>query len=260
MRNSSCRVALATVVAFGCLATFKDASAVAETLRIEGSSGFSADVIGRYQDRIETLAGHRLSITANTAGAGVVALLGGKADLAMISAPLERVVASLRKSQPDLPFHRLREFRIGEARVAFPVNPSNPVRSISLVKLKQILSGQIDNWRTIGGPDLAIHVVALHDGGGTRLTAEAMLLDGQSMTPRSAKFVESAQEVVQAVAHDRGALGISEASLVNLRRLPELQTKVLIAQSYNLISLNEPTEAMRAVIAATRSVVFDEEP
>jgi hypothetical protein len=42
--------------------------------------------------------------------------------------------------------------------------------------------------------------------------------------------------------------------------LPELQTKVLIAQSYNLISLNEPTEAMRAVIAATRSVVFDEEP
>ena len=35
---------------------------------------------------------------------------------------------------------------------------------------------------------------------------------------------------------------------------------VLIAQSYNLISLNEPTEAMRAVIAATRSVVFDEEP
>jgi ABC-type phosphate transport system substrate-binding protein len=178
----------------------------------------------------------------------------------MISAPLERVVASLRKSKPDLPFNRLREFRIGEARVAFPVNPSNPVRSISLVKLKQILSGQIDNWRTIGGPDLAIHVVALHDGGGTRLTAEAMLLDGQSMTPRSANFVESAQEVVQAVAHDRGALGISEASLVNLRRLPELQTKVLIAQSYNLISLNEPTNAMRAVIAATRSVVFDEEP
>jgi hypothetical protein len=87
-----------------------------------------------------------------------------------------------------------------------------------------------------------------------------MLLDGQSMTPRSANFVESAQEVVQAVARDRGALGISEASLVNLRRLPELQTKVLIAQSYNLISLNEPTNAMRAVIAATRSVVFDEEP
>src|SRR5712672_2929425 len=147
-----------------------------------------------------------------------------------------------------------------EARVAFPVNPGNPVRSVSLVKLKQILSGQIDNWRTIGGPDLAIHVVALRDGGGTRRTAEARLLDGQSMTPHSANFVESAEEVVQAVAHDRGALGISEASLVNLRRLPELQTKVLIAQSYNLVSLNDPTDAMRAVIAATRSVVFDEEP
>jgi phosphate transport system substrate-binding protein len=251
---------LVTVVAFGWLSAFNDASAFAETLRIEGSSGFSADVIGRYQDRIETLAGRRLSITANTAGAGVVALFDGKADLAMISAPLERVVAALRKSKPDLPFYRLREFRIGEARVAFPVNPGNPVRSVSLAKLKQILSGQIDNWRTIGGPDLEIHVVALRDSGGTRLTAESMLLDGQSMTPHSANFVESAQEVVQVVAHDRGALGISEVSLVNLRRLPELQTKVLIAQSYNLVSLNEPTDAMRAVIAATRSLVFEEEP
>jgi hypothetical protein len=47
---------------------------------------------------------------------------------------------------------------------------------------------------------------------------------------------------------------------VTLNRLPELQTKIQIAQSYNLVSLNEPTDAMRAVIAATRSVVFEEEP
>jgi phosphate transport system substrate-binding protein len=260
LKNSSWHIVLTTIVAFACLGTFNEGPASAETLKIEGSSGFAADVIGRYQDRIETLAGRKLSLTANTAGAGLVALLSGKADLAMISAPLERVVAALRKSRPDLPFHLLHEFRIGEARVAFPVNPGNPVRSISLAKLKQILGGQIDNWQMIGGPDLAIHVVALRDGGGTRLTTEAMLLDGQSMTPRSAVLVESAQEVVQGVARDRGALGISEASLVNRRRLPELQTKVLIAQSYNLVSLNEPTDAMRAVIAATRSVVFDEEP
>jgi hypothetical protein len=47
---------------------------------------------------------------------------------------------------------------------------------------------------------------------------------------------------------------------VNASRLPELQTKVLITQTYGFVSLNEPTDAMRAVIAATRSVVFDEEP
>jgi len=253
-------VVLVTVVALGCLGIFSDGSASAETLKIEGSAGFSSDVIGRYQERIETLSGHKLRLTTNTAAAGLIALLNGRADLAMISAPLDSVIAVLRRSKPDLAFQLLREFRIGEARVAFPVNPANPVRSVSLAKLSQILSGQIDNWRTLGGPDLPIHVVALREGGGARLTAEAMLLDGHTMMPSSGNFVESAEDVVQAVAHDRGALGISEASLVSLNRLPELQTKVLIAQSYNLVSLNEPTDAMRAVIAATRGIVFEEEP
>ena len=47
---------------------------------------------------------------------------------------------------------------------------------------------------------------------------------------------------------------------MTLHHVPELQTKVQIAQSYNLVSLNKPTDAMRAVIAATRSLVFEEEP
>jgi phosphate transport system substrate-binding protein len=140
------------------------------------------------------------------------------------------------------------------------VNPANPVRSVSLAKLKQILNGQIGNWRELGGPDLPIHVVSLPDGGGAKRVTEEMLLGGQRMTPRSEIIVKSGLEIVQTVAQDRGALGFAAASRVNASRLPELQTKVLITQTYGFVSLNEPTDAMRAVIAATRSVVFDEEP
>ncbi|MEA3109081.1 MAG: hypothetical protein QOI88_3686, partial [Gammaproteobacteria bacterium] len=111
-----------------------------------------------------------------------------------------------------------------------------------------------------GGPDLPIHVVSLPDGGGAKRATEEVLLGGQRMTPRSEIIVESAEEVVQTVAQDRGALGFAVASRVNLYRLPELQTKVLITQTYGFVSLNEPTDAMRAVIAATRGAVFDEEP
>jgi phosphate transport system substrate-binding protein len=260
MKNAAWRAALVTAVGIGCLGALSVGSVAAETLHIQGAAGFADDVIRPYQQKIETQTGYKLSLTANTSGEGLLALLKGEADLAMISAPLEDMVALLRKLRPDSPFHLLHEFHIGEARVAYPVNPENPVRSLSLAKLKQILSGQIDNWRTIGGPDLPIHVVSLRDGGGSKRTTEAMLLDGQSMTPRSPILVASALDVVQAVEGDRGAFGISEAGLVNLHRLPELQTKVLITQSYNLVSLNEPTDAMRAVIAATRNVVFEEEP
>jgi len=177
----------------------------------------------------------------------------------MVSAPLASVIAPLRKARPDLPFGLLQEFRITESRVAFPVNPDNPVQSVSLAKLKQILSGQIDNWRLLGGPDLPIHIVALGDGRGTKHTTEAFLLDGRSITASAIK-VRNSEEVAQIVKQDRGALGICRTSVVALHHLPELQTKVQIAQSYNLVSLNTPTNAMRAVIAATRSLVFEEEP
>jgi phosphate transport system substrate-binding protein len=259
MNNSSWCAVLATVVGIGYLGALNDGGASAETLKIQGSSGFADDVMEPYQDRIEALTHHKLDLVVNTTGEGLLALLKGEADLAMVSAPLESMVALLRKSRPDLPFSLLRDFRVGEARVAFPVNPGNPVRSVSLAKLKQILNGQIGNWRELGGPDLAIHVVSTREGGGTKRTTEEILLGGQRITPRSEIIMESPPAVVQTVAQDRGALGITQAGLVK-GRLPELETKVLIKRSYSLVSLNEPTAAMRAVIAATRSIVFDERP
>lgn len=249
----------AAAAGIGCLSALWAGPASAETLSIHGSAGFANEVMTPYRDKIESLTGHKLNLTIDTAGGGLLALLKGEADLAMVSAPLASVLAPLRKARPDLPFDLLQEFRITESRVAFPVNPDNPVRSVSLAKLKQILSGQIDNWRLLGGPDLPIHIVALGDGRGTKHTTEAFLLDGRSITASAIK-VRSSEEVAQIVKQDRGALGICRTSVVALHHLPELQTKVQIAQSYNLVSLNTPTNAMRAVIAATRSLVFEEEP
>jgi phosphate transport system substrate-binding protein len=259
MKFSSWCAVSATVVGIGCLGALSDGSASAETLKIRGSAGLAAEVIGRYQDRIEELTGHKLNVIANSVDLGLLALLTGEADLAMISAPLDRIVASLRKSRPDLPFHLLREFHVAQGRVAFLVNPDNPVRSVSLAKLTQILSGQIGNWRELGGPDLPIHVISLR-GGGMKRTIEEALLDGQRMTPRSEIIVEIAQEVAQTVAQDRGAMGFAPPRLATLYNLPELKTKALVTQSYSFVTLNKPTDAMRAVIAATRSIVFEEEP
>jgi phosphate transport system substrate-binding protein len=227
MKNLSWCAVLATVVGIGYLGALNDGSASAETLYIQGSSGFSNEVMGPYQANIEALTGHKLSVIANTSGLGLLALLKGEADLAMISASLNDMIALLRKPRPDLPFHLLRELSVADARVAYPVNPGNPVRSVSRAKLKQILSGQIDNWRELGGPDLPIHVVSLRDGGGTKRTTEAILFGGQRIMPRFEIIVESAQEVVQTVAQDPGALGITQARLVKLHPLPELQTNGL---------------------------------
>jgi ABC-type phosphate transport system substrate-binding protein len=170
------------------------------------------------------------------------------------------MVAPLRKSRPDLPVGLLRDFRISKSRVAFPVNPDNPVRSVPVAKLKQLLNGQLDNWRQLGGPDLPIHVVSLRGDNGPKRATEEAILGGQSITPHSALIVENAQEIVRTIARDRGAIGFTPASFAKLHGLPVLQTNISVMQSYGLVTRNEPTDAMREVIAATRSLVFEEEP
>ncbi len=251
---------LAIVVAgLGFFVALIDRSASADTLRVQGSSGFSHELMEPYKNQIEAQAGETLELTASTSAEGVLALLKGKADVAMIWAPLDGVVSRLRQSNADLPYQRLREFRIAKSWIAYPVNPDNPVRSIALANLKRILTGQIDNWRAVGGPDLPIHVVSFRNGSGSRRTTEAVLLGGARMTPRSEILVDTAAAVVEAVAQDRGALGICRESLVR-ERLPKLRTSVPIEQSLSLVTLGEPTDTMRAVIVATRSVVFGEVP
>jgi ABC-type phosphate transport system substrate-binding protein len=178
----------------------------------------------------------------------------------MVTAPLEDMVAPLRKSRPDLPIGLLRDFRISKSRVAFPVNPDNPVRSVPVAKLRQLLNGQIDNWRQLGGPDLPIHVISLGGDNGPKRATEEALLAGQRITPHSGLIVENAQEIVRTIVRDRGAIGFTPASFAKLHGLPVLQTNISITQSYGFVTRNEPTDAMREIIAATRSLVFEEEP
>lgn len=260
MRHSSWCAALAAVIGVVCVGLLTDGFALAETLIVQGSAGFADEVMRPYQDKVEALTGHKLRIMATTGDRGLLAVLQGEADLAMIAGPVEDMVAPLRKSRPELPIGLLRDFRISKSRVAFPVNPDNPVRSVSVAKLRQLLNGQIDNWRQLGGPDLPIHVVSIGADNGPKRATEEALLAGQRITPHSGLIVENAQEIVRTIVRDRGAIGFTPASFAKLHGLPVLQINISITQSYGFVTRNEPTDAMREVIAATRSLVFEEEP
>jgi hypothetical protein len=76
-----------------------------------------------------------------------------------------------------------------------------------------------------------------------------VLFGGERMNPRSEISVESDREVVQAVARDPGALGISRIGVV-VNRLPKLRTNVPVRMSFSLVTLDKPTDAMRKVIVA----------
>ena len=72
--------------------------------------------------------------------------------------------------------------------------------------------------------------------------------------------MEFGSDVPKVVEQNRGALGLAQLSEVQRHRLPDLRTDRLIEQYRYLVSLNDPSDAAREVIAATRHVLFDENP
>src|SRR3954452_6184471 len=95
-----------TLVVLLCLAGDLDV-AYAEILILEGSTTFDAVILSTQRPAIEAMSGHTLRVLPNRSNLGLAAVLEGRADFAMISATLDREVALLRESRPDLPYRRL---------------------------------------------------------------------------------------------------------------------------------------------------------
>jgi len=100
-------IGLAVCAMAAAISTLADAR---EALRVQGSTTFTAEILGRHQRAIELAAGQELTVVPNKSTPGLVALLEDKADLAMISTTLQSATTSARKTHPDLPYDLCRHF------------------------------------------------------------------------------------------------------------------------------------------------------
>ena len=229
-------------------------AAHAETLTIQGSSTASTTLLAPNQAMIETLSGHSLKIVGIRSDIGLLRLLARQAEFAVISTSLKHSIDSLRTNSPDLPYDKLVAFPVSQVRVAFAVNPSNSIRKADMGLIRNVLSGEITNWKQLGGADEPIRVAYVQSGGGVTLCVASELFGGRAFTPANPIRVSFGAQVVRVVEQEPRALGIAQLGLVRERQLPELETGHVIEQELSLVTLGEPTPAQLAVIDAVRQV------
>ena len=225
----------------------------AETLVIHGSTTF-ARRIEPYKSIIEAFSKHELTLIPNKTIPGLLALIEGRAHMAMTSAPLKNEIEVLEKMIPGSSHELLEEHEILESRIAFALNPSNRVRSGSLDQVRQILLGKITNWAALGGDDMPIRVVLVGGGGGVTTVIETQLLEGQPAAGPHVIYVKTPVQVIQVVEQLPGAIGFAQVALTLKKDLPEFATEKPIKQTLSLVTLGAPTPAMRDVIQAFRRV------
>jgi phosphate transport system substrate-binding protein len=224
-------------------------TAAADALVVQGSTTFNRRIMLAHQAAIEVASGHTLTVVPTKSTPGLIALLEGRAQMAMISAPLASEIKELRKVAPTMPTERLHAFEIVATRIAIGVHPSNPVRQASLEDIKRILLGEITNWKQLGGPDLPIRV-GLADGGGIAAVVKSELLDARPLGAPNVLNANSPDQLVLAMEQSPDVVGFAQLSLVKRRNLPEIVTDRPLQTTLSLVTLDEPTPAVRAVIDA----------
>ncbi|MBF0106193.1 MAG: phosphate ABC transporter substrate-binding protein [Deltaproteobacteria bacterium] len=98
--------------------------------------------------------------------------------------------------------------------IALIVNPKNTLVALTAQQARDIFSGQITNWKDVGGSDAAIRVFSREDGSGTRRSFDKLVL-GTLKVSSSALFQNSNGTIREAVANDPGAIGYLSIGLVN---------------------------------------------
>src|SRR5207244_12985207 len=100
-------------------------AAWAGEVTLHGSTTVVNVIIAPHKAEIEQQSGQHLVIVGNGSQRGIVDLVAGRAQIAMISAPLAEVVRKVNEKTPGtVDAAELKAYHIGESCVAFAVHPT----------------------------------------------------------------------------------------------------------------------------------------
>ncbi len=136
-----------------------------------------------------------------------VDVMGGGSGLGIrsVSQGIIAIGTSSKELKPDEK-QGLNEYPIGKEGIVVAVNLENPVSSLTKSQLKDIFSGNITNWKEVGGPDAKINLVVREEGSGTRSAFEDLVMNKTKV--KSDAIVQTSTESIKvAVKQDPYAIG-----------------------------------------------------
>jgi len=143
-----------------------------------------------------------VDLESKGSGSGFASLLAGTCDVAAASrdpTPEEMAQALARGIE-------MKEYVIGYYGVAVIVNPSNPVKRLTKDQVRDIFTGEVQNWKAVGGLDAAIHVYVRDPVSGTNLGFRELAMETRPYVQEAKQFTTYPQ-LAAAVAQDAGGIG-----------------------------------------------------
>lgn len=172
------------------------------TVNTNGSTSMEKVMKILIESFAEENPGVTVNYTGSGSGAGVTSAIDGTADLGLAS----------RALKPEEESQGAQAHIVALDGVAVVVNPANPVGDLTVDQIAKIFTGEITNWKDLGGDDQEIAVYGREAGSGTRGAFEEIV--GVTDNCKYLNEYSSTGDVIGNVASNPSAIGYASLSAV----------------------------------------------
>ena len=176
--------------------------AAAVSVTIKGSDTVLPLAQKESEDLMKSDSSVSITVVGGGSGVGITALIDGTTDIAMASRDL--------KTEEKLKFSEEKK-EIEQVIIAFDaltviVNPANKVSKLTREQLEKIFTGEIKNWKEVGGADEKIVAYSRESSSGTYEFFKEEVMDKKNYAT-DVLSLPATGAIVQAVGQTKGAIG-----------------------------------------------------
>ena len=178
-------------------------AAVTGTVSTDGSTSMEKVIGALGESFMAANEGVEFTYNPTGSGAGITAAQEGRCDIGLSS----------RALKDEEKAGGLKETVLAYDGIAIIVNPENPVNDLTLDQIAKIYTGEITNWKDVGGNDAEVVLIGREAASGTRDGFES--ITGTKDKCQYRQELTSTGDVITAVSQNPDAIGY--ASLASIK-------------------------------------------
>lgn len=167
-----------------------------ETVAISGSTSvgpLAEKLAVKYEEQVDV----NIEINQIGSSAGITNAINGVSEIGMSSRDLKNEEIA----------EGVEPIVIAYDGIVIVTHPSNKVKDITMEQVKQIFTGEVTNWKELGGDDLEIVVVSREDGSGSRDAFQEIVDYSSGELIRNAIIASGNGNIKTTVATNKHAVG-----------------------------------------------------
>lgn len=166
-----------------------------QTISISGSTsvGPLTEKLAMKYEETESV---KIEVNQIGSSAGITNATNGVSEIGMSSRDLKDEEAA-----------QLEEIIIAYDGIVIVTHPSNKIENLTMEQVKQIFTGEVKNWKELGGEDLEIVVVSREDGSGSRDAFQEIVGYSSGELIRNAIVASGNGNIKTTVATNKHAVG-----------------------------------------------------